>query len=126
MSKLILRWIILAVAIAITVVVVPGISGDASGPLSIEPGTLFAVALIFGLVNAIIRPILKLLTCPLVFLSLGLFIFIINALMLLLTSAIASNLGLDFHVDGFISALLGSIIISLISIVLNVFIRDKD
>ncbi len=125
--KILLRWIINAVAIAVTVMVVPGISGGgADNALSIDPVSLMAVALIFGLVNALIRPILKLLSCPLVLLTLGLFVFIINAAMLLLTSAIAQSLGLNFYVDGFIPALFGSIIISLISIVLNLFIREED
>jgi putative membrane protein len=125
--KILLRWIINAVAIAVTVMVVPGISGgEANNALNIDPVTLIAVALIFGLVNALLRPILKLLSCPLVLLTLGLFIFVINAAMLLLTSAIAQSLGLKFYVNGFIPALIGSIIISLISIVLNLFIRDED
>lgn len=124
--KLLIRWLINAVAIAITVVVVPGISGDATGSLSIKPVTLLAVALIFGLVNALIRPVLKLLSCPLVLLTLGLFIFVINAAMLLLTEAIAQALGFGFYVNSFFSALIGSIVISLISIVLNTFISDDD
>ncbi len=128
--KLLLRWLINAIAIAITVVVVPGINGGitagANQPLSIDAPTLLGVALIFGLVNALVRPLLKALSCGLVVLTLGLFIFIINAAMLLLTSFIAQQLGLQFVVEGFGAALLGSIIISLISIVLNVFIKDDD
>ena len=125
--KLLLRWVINAVAIAVTIMLVPGISGgSADNALNIDPVSLMAVALIFGLVNALIRPLLKLLSCPLVLLTLGLFVFIINAAMLLITSAIAQGLGLQFYVDGFIPALIGSIIISLISIVLNMFIRDDD
>lgn len=127
--KLLMRWLITAIAIGVTVYVVPGISGGVSKagqPLSIDVKTLFSVALIFGLVNALIRPLLKLLSCPLVMLTLGLFVFVINALMLLLTSAIAQNFGLQFAVDGFVPALIGSIVISLVSIVLNVFIRDDD
>ncbi len=126
MTKILTRWVILAIAIAITVVLVPGIRGDEAGSLSIDIGTLLGVSLIFGLINAIIRPILKLLSCPLIILTLGLFIFVINAAMLLLTSSIATSLGLQFYVDGFGSALIGSIIISLVSIVLNTFVRDDD
>ena len=84
------------------------------------------MALIFGLVNALVRPLLKALSCGLVVLTLGLFIFVINAAMLLLTSFIAQQLGLQFVVEGFGAALVGSIIISLVSIVLNVFIKDDD
>lgn len=128
--KLLLRWLINAIAIAVTVVVVPGINGGitagANQPLSVDPKTLLGVALIFGLVNALVRPLLKALSCGLVVLTLGLFIFVINAAMLLLTSFIAQQLGLQFVVEGFGAALVGSIIISLISIVLNVFIKDDD
>jgi putative membrane protein len=84
------------------------------------------VAVIFGLVNAIVRPVLKLLTCAINFFTFGLFIFVINALMLLLTSLIANRFALGFVVDGFVPALLGSIITSVVSLVLSIFVRDKD
>ncbi|MBM7841656.1 MULTISPECIES: phage holin family protein [Herpetosiphon] len=127
--SLIIRWLINAVAIGITVYIVPGISGGVSSinqPLSIDIKTLLAVSLIFGLINALVRPILKLLSCPLVLLTLGLFIFVINAGMLLLTSAIAQDLGLQFYVEDFGTALIGSIVISLISIVLTAVVGDGD
>jgi putative membrane protein len=126
--KLLIRWLINAVAIAITIIVVPGINGgiSAGSTLDIDVKSLLGVALIFGLVNALVRPLLKLLSCPLVLLTLGLFIFVINAAMLLLTSAIAQSLGLQFYVDGFVSALIGSIIISIVSIVLTALFVDDD
>ena len=126
--KLLIRWLINAVAIAITVIVVPGINGgiSAGSTLDIDVKSLLGVALIFGLVNALVRPVLKLLSCPLVLLTLGLFIFVINAAMLLLTSAIAQSLGLQFYVDGFVAALIGSIIISIVSIVLTALFVDDD
>ncbi len=125
--SLLVRWLINAIAIGITVYFVPGISGGSvDQSLSIDIKTLLAVSLIFGLVNALVRPILKLLSCPLVFLTLGLFIFVINAGMLLLTSAIAQDLGLQFYVEDFATALIGSIIISLISIVLTAVVGDGD
>jgi putative membrane protein len=77
------------------------------------------VALIFGFVNALIRPIIFLLSLPLEILTLGLFTFVINALMLLLTSWIAQGMGLGFRVDGFLPALLGALIVSVVSFVLN-------
>ena len=77
------------------------------------------VALIFGLVNAVIRPILILLALPLEIITLGLFIFVINAFMLLLTSWIAQGMGLGFRVDKFLAALLGALIISVVSFVLS-------
>lgn len=124
--RLLLRWVINAIAIAVTVYVVPGIRGGEESQLSIDIKTLLIVALIFGLVNALIRPLLKLLSCPLVVLTLGLFIFVVNAAMLLLTSAIAQSLGLQFYVDGFVPALIGAVVISFVSIVLNTFITDED
>jgi len=77
------------------------------------------VALIFGFVNAVIHPILILLSLPLEIITLGLFTFVINALMLLLTSWIAQSMGLGFRVDKFLSALLGALIISIVSFVLS-------
>jgi putative membrane protein len=127
--SLIVRWLINAIAIAVTVYFVPGISvgGDSANQLfGIDIKTLLAVSLIFGLINALVRPILKLLSCPLVFLTLGLFIFVINAAMLMLTSAISQDLGLQFYVEDFGTALLGSIVISLISIVLTAVVSDGD
>lgn len=127
--SLIIRWLINAIAIAVTVYFVPGISvgGDSANQLfGIDIKTLLAVSLIFGLINALVRPILKLLSCPLVLLTLGLFIFVINAAMLMLTSAISQDLGLQFYVEDFGTALLGSIVISLISIVLTAVVSDGD
>jgi putative membrane protein len=86
--------------------------------------TLLVVAVIFGVVNAVIKPILAVLTCPLYLLTLGLFTFVVNALMLLLTSAIADALGFGFHVDGFVSALLGAIVISIVSFLLSIVLRE--
>ncbi len=85
---------------------------------------LLAVALVFGLLNAFIRPILALLTCPLQALTLGLFTFVLNAIMLLLTSAASDYFSLGFRVNGFIPALVGSIIVSIVSVVLTLVIRE--
>jgi putative membrane protein len=83
------------------------------------------VAIIFGLVNAIVRPILRLLTLPLVVLTLGLFLLVLNALMLLLTEWIANQFDLAFHVDGFWSALLGALIITVVSFLINIVLPDR-
>ncbi len=82
------------------------------------------LALIFGLVNAVIRPILALLSCPLVLLTLGLFILIINALMLLITQGLAHVVGIQFVVADFGAALLGAIVISIVSLIANMLVRD--
>jgi putative membrane protein len=116
-----LRLIINAVALLITAWIIPGIHLGAAGPhpTTNDWVTLLIVALIFGLVNAVIRPILILLSLPLEILTLGLFIFVINAFMLLLTSWIAQAIGLGFRVDRFFAALLGALIISVVSFILS-------
>jgi putative membrane protein len=117
--RFLVRLLVTAAALWVAVRFVDGITyvGSWSG--------LLAVALVFGIVNAIIRPILYFLTCPFIFLTLGLFIFIINALMLLLSASIANSFGIAFHVDGLLSALVGSVIISVVSAVLSIFVPDK-
>ena len=116
-----LRWFINAVALLAAAFVVPGIrlTASATSPGLNEWMTLAIVALIFGLINAIIRPVVVLLTLPLTILTLGLFVFVINALMLLLTSGIAQALDLGFRVQGFGSALLGALVISVVGFVLG-------
>jgi putative membrane protein len=86
---------------------------------------ILVVALIFGVINAIIKPIFTLVTLPVVLLTLGLFLIVINALLLMLTSWLAGVFGLAWHVDGFWSAVWGSIIISIVSFLLNAFLPDK-
>jgi putative membrane protein len=116
-----LRLIINAVALFITAWVIPGIHLGAAErhPTTNDWITLLIVALIFGVVNAVIRPILILLSLPLEIITLGLFIFVINAFMLLLTSWIAQGVGLGFRVDKFLPALLGALLISVVSFVLT-------
>ena len=88
--------------------------------------TLLIVALIFGVVNAIVKPIFTLVTAVAVVLTLGLFLIVINALMLLLTSWLSDQFDLGWSVDGFWTAVLGSIIVSIVSFVINAFIPDPD
>ena len=88
--------------------------------------TVVLVALIFGVVNFAIKPIVKLFSLPLFILTLGLITFVINALMLWLTSWASGKLDLDFHVTGFLPALLGSLIISIVAWALHMFLPDKD
>jgi putative membrane protein len=116
--RFLVRLIITAIALWAAVALVSGITFDGSWI------SLLVVALIFGLVNAIVRPFLKLLTCPLVLLTLGLFIFVINALMLWLTSALSTSLGLRFHVAGFSSAFWGALVVSIVSVLLSIFVPD--
>ncbi|MFJ4871131.1 phage holin family protein [Streptomyces sp. NPDC088757] len=88
--------------------------------------TLILVALVFGLVNAVVKPVVQLFTFPLFVLTLGLFTLVVNALMLLLTSWLADKLDLSFHVEGFWTAVLGALIISVVSWALNVVLPDRD
>ena len=89
-------------------------------------GALLLVALVFGVLNAIVRPVLKLLTCPLLLLTLGLFTLVINGVMLWLTSVASDVLNLGFHVNGFWAAFFGALVVSVVSIVLSVFVRDEE
>lgn len=88
--------------------------------------TLVLVALIFGIVNAVVRPVVKLLSLPFIILTLGLLVFVINALMLLLTEWLARQLDLGFRVDGFWTAVLGAIVIMVATWVLELVLREKD
>lgn len=119
MTKFLIRWGINAVALYAAVWIVPGIEfrGDWTGVLWL--------ALISGLLNALLRPLLKFLTCPLIILTLGLFTIVINTLMLLLTSRIGQAFGIGLTVDGFWTAVLGSLVISVVSIVMSVIFRDE-
>ena len=119
MTKFIIRWLINAVALYAAVWIVPGIDylGDWMG--------ILWLALIIGLLNSLVRPLLKFLTCPLIILTLGLFTLVINTGMLLLTRTIGQSLGIGLAVDGFWSALLGSLVMSLVSIVMSVIFRDE-
>jgi len=86
--------------------------------------TLLLVGVIFGLVNAVVRPIVKLLSLPFIILTLGLLIFVINAFMLMLTSWLAKQLGLGWHVEGFFTALVGALIITVVTWVLELVLPD--
>jgi putative membrane protein len=112
-----------ALAVAVWLLDKITLTGDSTGK---KVGTLIIVALIFGVVNFLVKPIVKLLSLPLVLLTLGLFTLIVNALMLLLTSWVADKLDLSFHVEGFWTAVLGGLIISIVSWALHVVLPDED
>ena len=86
---------------------------------------ILGVALVFGVVNAFIRPIAKILTFPIVILTLGLFLLIINGLMLWLTSALSDALNLGFHVQGFKAAFLGALVVSIVSGLLSLLTAER-
>jgi putative membrane protein len=124
MKNLIIKLLANAVALAGASWVVSGITlqGSTTGRRVL---TLLIVAAIFGIVNAVVKPIAKLISLPFIILTLGLLIFVINALMLLLTSWITGKLDVQFHVTGFGAALLGSLVITLVGMLLNAVLPDK-
>jgi putative membrane protein len=83
------------------------------------------VALVFGVLNASVRPILTIVTLPLLIVTLGLFTFVLNAVMLWLTSGVSDALGLGFHVDGFVAAFLGALVVSVVSFMLSLFVASS-
>jgi putative membrane protein len=123
--RFIVRLLVNAAALAIATWILSGISLTGSSTTS-KVITLLIVALIFGVLNAIIKPLFALFTAPLILLTLGLFLIVINACMLLLTSWLAGLFNLGWQVDGFWTAVLGAIIISIVSFLLNVFLPDPD
>jgi putative membrane protein len=110
-----LRLVINAAALWVAIQLVDGIEHRGSW------WSLLFVALVFGLLNASIRPLLKLLSLPIIILTLGLFIFVINALMLLMTGWVSGLLNLGFYVDGFWDAFWGGLIVSIVSVLMSVF-----
>jgi putative membrane protein len=112
------RLLVNAAALWVATQVVPGVSFD-GGPLP-----MLGVALVFGVLNASLRPLTKILTFPLIIVTLGIFALVINGLMLWLTSALSSTLGLGFHVSGFWAAFWGALVVSLVSLLLSMLIRE--
>jgi len=121
MTKLILRWAINTVALFLAVIIVPGID------LYSDWVSIIWLALIFGLVNALLRPLLKLLTCPLIVLTLGLFTLLINTFLLWLTAMIGQSFGIGLEIAEpvFLNSLLGALVVTAVSIVLSLILKDE-
>lgn len=117
--RFLIRWAINTLALFAAVWIVPGIRLN-SGWFS-----LIWLGLIFGLVNATIRPVLKFFTCPLILLTLGLFTLVINALMLSLTAWIGNLFGIELVIDGFWAAFWGALVVSVVSVFLSLFVREE-
>lgn len=113
---ILIRLLINAAALWAATRLVPGISFTG------ESWLLLVVALVFGVLNAAVRPILWLLTLPFLLVTLGLFTFVLNAFMLWLTGAMSDALGIGFHVDGFGAAFLGALVVSIVSFLLSLFV----
>jgi putative membrane protein len=120
MRKVLLRLLINGIALWVAVQIVPGIHAE-------SPLTILVVALIFGVVNALVRPLVAFFTCPMIIVTLGLFIFVINAAMLLFTAWVAERLNLGFGIDGgFWPAFWGALVISLVSLAISLLIKEED
>jgi putative membrane protein len=128
--KLFVRWVIVSVALFAAAWLIPGIRVEGTAWI-----VYAAMALVLGLVNATVRPLLKLLTCPLIILTLGLFTLIVNGVTLWLSSWIAVNwLGVGFYVEGFQmgnlyvgpfwTAFLGALVVSVVTVVLSTLVKE--
>src|SRR5947209_19342959 len=115
---LVVRLLVNAAALWVATRIVPGVTyrGDAL--------PFLGVALVFGIVNAFIRPVAKLLTFPIIILTLGIFALVVNGLMLCLTSSLSGALGLGFHVSGFWAAFFGAVVVSIVSTMLSMFVSE--
>lgn len=118
--RLLIRWAVNAIALWAAIYIVPGLSHDGTTT------SLIIIALIFGLVNALVRPILLLLTCPLIILTLGFFILVVNTLMLSITGWVSDLFGLGYSSSGFWATFFGAVVISIVSGVLNVMLKDDN
>ena len=116
--------VVSAAALAVATWVVPGIQLLAGSDWS-KTGTLLGVAAIFGVINAVLKPLIKVIGCAFYVLTLGLAAFVVNGLLLWLTSVVAGDLTLPFHVTGFWPAFWGAIIVGLVSWVLHLIIGDE-
>lgn len=123
--RLLLRLIANAAALAVATFLLSGITLTAP-TMGRKVFALLVVALIFGVLNAVVKPIFALVTAPLLLLTLGLFLIVINACMLLLTSWIAEQVDLGWQVSGFWVAVIGAIIVSVVSFLLNAFLPDGE
>ncbi len=126
MRSILLRILINALALGTAIYFVGGITAvQLTDGISVTGiGDLLLVAVIFGVLNAIVKPVLKLLTCPLQIITLGLFTLVLNGLLLWLTGWLANEFGVGFYVDGFIPAFLGALIVSIVSIAVDFLIPD--
>lgn len=119
-----IRLVVTALALWVATLVVGGL--EVTGDTWVESAlTLLAVALIFGIVNAVLKPVIKLLGCALYILTLGLIAFVVNALLFMLTGWLADQLNLPFQVDGFWPAFWGAIVVAVVSWLINLVIPDR-
>jgi putative membrane protein len=120
LRSVILKWLITSLAIFAAIYLVPGIHFTGPG------WQLGIIAAIFSVVNLLLRPILTLITCPMIILTLGLFSVAINALMLMLTANVAIYLGIEYSIDSFTAAFIGALVISFTSLILNMLAGEGN
>ncbi|GEL16318.1 phage holin family protein [Pseudonocardia asaccharolytica] len=119
-----IRVAVVAVALWVSTLLVDGIELGA-GTNSVRLGTLVVVAIIFGLVNAVLKPLIKIVGCPLYILTLGLISLVVNALLFMLVGVIAEGVGLPFTVTGFWAAFWGAIVVGVVGFLLHLVIPDR-
>ena len=121
MTKFILRLLINAIALYLAVLIVPGINLESS------MGSLVWLALIFGLINALVRPLLKFLTCLLIMLTLGLFTLVINTFLFWLTSIIGQSFGIGLVISDPVlwNSFLGGLVVSVVSVIMTMILKDE-
>jgi putative membrane protein len=119
--RILIHWFITCIALVIAAWLVPGIRVER------EAWTVFAgMAIILGLVNAFVKPLLTFMSCPLIILTLGLFVLVINGITLWLAAAIAVQVfHVGFYVDGFVPAFLGALIVSIVSVILTAILGPR-
>jgi putative membrane protein len=122
MNKVLLRWFINAIGLYLAIGTdwINGIEAEDTSIVAI-----LALAFVFGVINVFLRPLLKLLTCPVILLTLGLFTLVINAVLFWLTGVIGQALGIGYTVDGFLPALLGGLIVGVANLVLTMLFREE-
>ena len=123
--RFLIRVLASAAALAVATAVVPGIELT-TGSVASKVLTLIAVALIFGVINAFLKPIVKIVGCLFYILTLGLIALVVNALLLWLTSWLAGKLNLPWHITGFWPAFWGGLIVSIVTWLLSILIREPD
>lgn len=114
-----IRLLVNAAALWVATRLVPGVTFDG------DAIAFAGVALVFGVINSTLRPVTKVLTFPLILVTLGLFALVVNGLMLWLTSSLSSRLGLGFHVSGFWPAFFGALVVSVVSALLSLSLRSS-
>ncbi len=120
------RFFASAAALAVATWLLPGISTDVGADDWAKAWTVVGVAVIFGIVNSLVKPLFQFASAPLILITLGLFLLVINAVLLMLVSWLAQHLGLAWRVDDWGSAFLGALIVSVVSFILNAFFKKGE